>query len=37
LAAGETHHRLDEVPASSWILPDQEDFRADPRQPMAVR
>jgi uncharacterized protein YhbP (UPF0306 family) len=32
LAAGETHHRLYEVTVASWILYDEANFRADPRQ-----
>jgi uncharacterized protein YhbP (UPF0306 family) len=34
LAAGETHHRLYEISVASWILYDEENFRADPRQPV---
>jgi uncharacterized protein YhbP (UPF0306 family) len=34
LAAGETHHRLYEISVASWVLYDEENFRADPRQPV---
>jgi hypothetical protein len=37
LAAGETHHRLYEISVASWILYDEENFRADPRQPVEAR
>ena len=37
LAAGETHHRLYEISVATWILYDEENFRADPRQPVGVR
>jgi uncharacterized protein YhbP (UPF0306 family) len=34
MANGETHHRLYEIYVHSWILYDEENFRADPRQPV---
>jgi uncharacterized protein YhbP (UPF0306 family) len=34
MANGETHHRLYEIYVDSWILYDEENFRADPRQPV---
>lgn len=34
LAAGQTHHRLYEITVDSWILYDEENFRAAPRQPV---
>ena len=34
LAAGQTHHRIYEIAVTSWILYDEENFRADPRQPV---
>ncbi|HEY2795682.1 MAG TPA: pyridoxamine 5'-phosphate oxidase family protein [Micromonosporaceae bacterium] len=37
LAAGETHHRLYEIRVSGWVLYDEENFRADPRQPVEAR
>ena len=36
LASGEAHHRLYEITVRSWILYDEENFRADPRQPVAA-
>jgi uncharacterized protein YhbP (UPF0306 family) len=37
LAAGETHHRIYEIAVDSWILYDEEHFRADPRQVVEAR
>ncbi len=37
LAAGDTHHRLYEISVESWVLYDEENFRADPRQPVEAR
>jgi uncharacterized protein YhbP (UPF0306 family) len=37
MANGETHHRLYEIHAQSWIRYDEENFRADPRQPVEAR
>ncbi len=37
MANGETHHRLYEINVHSWILYDEVNFRADPRQPVPVR
>jgi uncharacterized protein YhbP (UPF0306 family) len=37
LAAGEAHHRLYEIQVSGWVLYDEENFRTDPRQPVAAR
>ena len=34
LAAGETHHRVYQISVTGWILYDEENFRADPRQPV---
>jgi uncharacterized protein YhbP (UPF0306 family) len=37
LAAGETHHRLYEIAVDGWVLYDEENFRADPRQSVEAR
>jgi uncharacterized protein YhbP (UPF0306 family) len=37
LAAGQTHHRIYEVRVASWVLYDEENFRADPRQAIEAR
>lgn len=37
MAAGETHHRLYRINVSSWVLYDEENFRADPRQNVEAR
>jgi uncharacterized protein YhbP (UPF0306 family) len=34
LASGEAHHRLYEITVTGWVLYDEENFRADPRQPI---
>lgn len=34
LATGQAHHRLYEITVTHWILYDEENFRADPRQPI---
>ncbi len=34
LAAGQTHHRIYEIVVDGWVLYDEENFRADPRQPV---
>jgi hypothetical protein len=36
LAMGEAHHRLYEITVDSWVLYDEENFRADPRQEVPV-
>jgi uncharacterized protein YhbP (UPF0306 family) len=37
LASGEAHHRVYQVVVDSWILYDEVNFRADPRQPVEAR
>jgi Pyridoxamine 5'-phosphate oxidase len=37
LAAGETHHRIYEITVTGWVLYDEENFRSDPRQPVAAQ
>ena len=36
MASGEAHHRLYEITITHWILYDEENFRSDPRQPVAA-
>jgi uncharacterized protein YhbP (UPF0306 family) len=36
LASGEAHHRVYEITVAQWILYDEENFRANPRQPVAA-
>jgi uncharacterized protein YhbP (UPF0306 family) len=37
LASGEAHHRLYEIQVTGWILYDEVNYRADPRQPVEAR
>ncbi len=37
LAAGQTHHRIYQIGIASWVLYDEQHFRADPRQPVPAR
>jgi hypothetical protein len=34
LAQGLTHHRIYEIAVDGWVLYDEVNFRADPRQPV---
>ncbi|HKS98024.1 MAG TPA: pyridoxamine 5'-phosphate oxidase family protein [Rugosimonospora sp.] len=36
LANGAAHHRIYEIAVNNWILYDEENFSAAPRQPVAV-
>ncbi len=35
LASGEAHHRLYEIAVENWVLYDEQNFREQPRQPVA--
>ena len=37
LAAGQTHHRIYQIDVAGWVLYDEENFRDQPRQPVAAR
>jgi uncharacterized protein YhbP (UPF0306 family) len=37
MANGETYHRVYEIAVDEWVLYDEENFRADPRQPVEAR
>lgn len=37
MAAGRSHHRLYEIQVAGWVLYDEVNFRADPRQPVDAR
>jgi uncharacterized protein YhbP (UPF0306 family) len=36
LASGETHHRVYQIDVDSWVLYDEENFRSQPRRPIAA-